>query len=216
MAIFLTIVVVVIVLSILHEKRRREAMQRAAIDMGLEYQAEGTGLAGRLGALPLFDRGRSKRAGNVLSGTIEDLELHLFDYRYTTGSGKNRSTHHQTVAAFSIPGADLPTFRLAPETIFHKIGAAMGMQDIDFDGHPEFSKRYVLSGNDEKSIREIFTPEVVAFLESIPRVHAEASGTWLIVFRTGRRVKVEKLHEFLDEAFTVCNRLTRPVAEATA
>ncbi|MCP3906199.1 MAG: hypothetical protein GY715_21450 [Planctomycetes bacterium] len=214
--VFLVIGVAAFVFAFLGEKKRREGMERAARDMGLEYRQEDRALPGRIGSLPLLTTGRRGHAGNVMSGTIEDLELLLFDYRYTTGSGKNRSTHRQTVAAFRLDGAVLPEFKLRAERFYHKIAGVFGWKDIDFDEHPEFSKQYALSGTDEASVRAMFTPDVITFLESVPRLSAEGHGAWLIVFRPGRRVTAERIHEFLDESFTVCNRLTRAFAETQA
>jgi len=50
----------------------------------------------------------------------------------------------------------LPTFSLRPESFFHKIGAAIGMQDIDFEEHADFSDNFVLTGDDEQLVRQFF------------------------------------------------------------
>ncbi|MEC9473853.1 MAG: hypothetical protein VX584_04130, partial [Actinomycetota bacterium] len=59
----------------------------------------------------------------------------------------------------------LPTFVIRPENLFHKIGSTFGYQDIDFDAHPTFSKRYLLRGPDEEAIRNTFTDEFLSSYE---------------------------------------------------
>jgi len=105
----------------------------------------------------------ASRSKNIAYGRLDDVEVMLFDYAYTTGSGKNRSTHHQTVAFFQSDALDLPEFVARPEGLFDKIGQVFGYQDIDLPMHPEFSRRFILRGADEGRIRDAFTPEVARY-----------------------------------------------------
>lgn len=124
----------------------------------------------------------------------------MFDYRYTVHRGKNSHTYHQTVAAFrDLPNA-LPEFQLRPENLLLRIGAAFGFQDIDFDRHPAFSKRYLLRGPQEAAIRRLFTDAVIETIMDRKPLAIEASGAALIAYRAGRRVKPDALGEFIEEA----------------
>jgi hypothetical protein len=64
------------------------------------------------------------------------------------------------VISFQSSLLSLPEFELRSENMFHKIGKAFGCQDINFESHPEFSKRYLLRGADEEAVRTFFTPEM--------------------------------------------------------
>ena len=64
-----------------------------------------------------------------------------FDYRYTTGSGKNSHTYRQTVVFFRSPEVDLPQFELKPQSFLHGIGKLFGYQDIDFAFPSEVLKK---------------------------------------------------------------------------
>ena len=101
--------VVVVFLVVRHlERRRSEALEQAALRLGLSFQAEGEPPeAHGFSALPLFQRGHSRKLKNVASAGNEQF----FGYSYTVGSGRNSSTHVQTVAAFEI-SRSLPRFEL--------------------------------------------------------------------------------------------------------
>ena len=156
----------------------------------------------------LFKQGRRPRVKNLMHGRIEDLAIFIFDYAYTTGSGKNSNTWNQTVTAIQLTGDRLAEFELRPENLFHKIGSAMGYQDIDLEGHPEFSKKYLLRGSDETAICAAFNDDIVEYLTASKGISAESSGDWLVVYRSRKRVSPDAVSDFLEEAFTVCNRMS--------
>ena len=133
---FAVIATIAIVLSIRHERKRTEALAGIAEQMGLSFDAQGTMPAGAFNQAPLFDIGRSRKTKNVMTGRVEDIQLHLFDYQYTTGSGKHATTHKHTVAAVEVQGFDLPKFHLKPEHFGHKIASVFGFDDIDFSDYP--------------------------------------------------------------------------------
>ncbi len=133
--------------NVYNEKKRREALQRVADELGLTFYRDGDpGLVAELSDLHLFSRGRSKRITNMIHGETEDVVMGVFDYRYTTGSGKNSHTYRQSVAFFRSADLRLPVFEMRPQSFFHGIGKLFGSQDIDFDSHPAFSKAYLLRG----------------------------------------------------------------------
>jgi hypothetical protein len=200
----IALVVLAIIAAVVAEKRRRDALRQLAGELGLEFQEK---LAGPpaidLNPLHLFNVGHTRRTRNALSGRYCNAELTLFDYQYSTGHGRNRHTWRQTVAAFYLPETRLPLFALRPEHVFHKIGSALGYQDIDFDRFPTFSSSYLLRGGDEPAVRELFNDNVLMFFENRTGLCVEGGDDWLIVYRTRRRVKPQQLSSFLDETFAV-------------
>jgi hypothetical protein len=124
----------------------------------------------------------------------------LFDYSYTSGTGKDRRTSEQTVGFFQSDALDLPEFVARPEDLFDKIGQVFGYQDIDLPMHPEFSRRYILRGADEHRIRDFFTPEVARFFEANPGLSVEAKFDRFILYRPGRRLPPEQWRDWLDKA----------------
>jgi len=186
------------------EKKRVEAMQRAAREMGLAFAPKGDDATfGLLSGFHLFSHGHAKKITSLMLGEVSDMEVRIFDYTYTTGSGKNSHTFRQTVIAFRSPKLALPAFSLRPENLFHKIGALFGYQDIDFDTHPQFSKHYLLRGNDEEAIRSTFHDGVLEFFDENRGLCTEGSGPTLIFYRAAQQVEPEAIRSFMEEGFKV-------------
>ena len=208
--VFLGLVAVVAVLGLVgahFERKRTDALRALAAQLGLQFaDRDETGLHAGFGGFQLFQNGRSPAIKNIVYGRLGEAEVMLFDYAYTTGTGKNRRTHHQTVAFFQSDGLDLPEFVARPEGLFDKIGQVFGYHDIDLPMHPDFSRRYILRGADEGRIRDFFRPAVARFFEANPGLSVEAKFDRFILYRPGRRLNAAQWREWLakgQETFAV-------------
>ncbi len=190
------------------EKKRTEAMRQACLRLGFAFSPKGDpALQNEMAAFQLFNQGHSRVLKNLIRGTGSDADIAIFDYRYTTGSGKNQHTRKQTVIGFRSAGLDLPAFSLSPENIMHKIGSVFGYQDIDFENYPGFSKRYLLRGLDETRIRMTFNDRVLRFFEQKHPICTEGLGNQFIFYRSSREVKTGDLNSFIAEGTEVLNTL---------
>lgn len=200
---FVALIVVVLVLARRAEQKRREALRQVAEQLGMEFAEQADELANaEFAQFHLFQQGRNRKAQNLLRGRVgtgHDREL-VFDYCYVTGSGKNRHTHRQSVAAFALGGHGLPDFEFRPENVLHKIGAAFGYQDIDFPDYPGFSSRYLVRGKEEDAVRRLFDGTVLEAFENVRGISVEGGGGWLVIYRASRRLAPDKLADFLEEA----------------
>lgn len=199
----ITISLVVILSFILRaraNKKRTQAFERIAGELGMRFDADATEIQPLLSGFDLFQHGQFRRASRLLIGGEGEDELCVFDYRYTVRGGQNTHTRRQVVAAFRALPAELPEFKLRPEHIFHKIGAAFGYQDIDFDLHPRFSKRYLLRGPQEDRIRSLFSDALIETIMELRPLCIEAAGHTLVLYRPDRRVKTDAIAPFIDEA----------------
>lgn len=181
-------------------KKRAEKFKRAAEQLKLPFFPKGDDLLiARLNQFHLFSKGRSRKIINMLHGESNGVELAIFDYRFTVGHGKNARTHYQSVICFRSPMLCLTPFEMRPKTIFHKIGGLFGHQDINFESHPRFSKKYLLRGEDEARVRELFTPEALSFVESQKKICVEGGGDQLVFYRQSVKIKPEATLEFMQE-----------------
>lgn len=191
------VLAVVIFLVVRHlDRRRSEALEQAALRLGMSFQAKGDALeAHGFSGLPLFQRGHSRKLKNVASRGDE----RFFGYSYTMGSGRNSSTHVQTVAVFPT-SRSLPRFELKPEGFFDRIGSVLGGQDIDFEEDPEFSRACRLKGPDEEAIREAFHAGLRQQLLSEAGWSLEGDGRWLVLYRRSKRIRPDQLADFIESA----------------
>ena len=194
--------------------RRRKEVQETAQLMGFDWFDQAPALAtAPFADFELFTRGHSHAVSNVMRGQIGGQNVLIFDYRYTTGSGKNRSSHSQTVVGIVGGGGKLPDFTLSPESFLDRILEAFGYQDLDFDEDPEFSKCFLLRGKDVERIREVFGPEVREHLLNHRGISVEKRGDSMIVYRWNRLCAPKLLPEFAAEAVRLCaflNSSARP------
>ncbi len=195
-----------IIVAIVHHygKKRTEALEAAAKSMGLDFsRLPESQLLPSLSTFPLFSQGHAKKAINVLSGIADEIGISIFDYRYTTGGGQHQHVHSQTVVVLESSVLDLPPFSLKPQNVIHNIGKAFGYKDIDWDTHPEFSKKYLLRSKDEPTVRQVFTPDILEYYEARPGLSTEAGSNRLIFFRSSKKVKPENLPAFLKDGFHI-------------
>ena len=203
------ILIVVVFISPKYSKKRAKAIESAAISMGFTYEGDGKNLVSQIGKAPvhLFSLGHSKVINNVLRGPGG---ITVFDYQYTTGSGRYSNTQHQTVAVFTYPAASIPTFQLGPEHWYHKVGNVVGFQLIRFESNPTFTKRFLLRGPSESAIRNFFIPALLMYFESLPEKPAwcvEATGPLLLVYNHGHRIKPEMLRDFADSSSNIATQI---------
>ncbi|MFT5302848.1 MAG: hypothetical protein ACI87E_003077 [Mariniblastus sp.] len=190
------------------QKKRREAFEATAESMGLVFFPDGNqDLLTQLGDFKLFNQGRSRKMRNLIQGDSGEVSIAIFDYQYTTGSGKQSHTHVQSVVALQSNEIVCPDFTMRPESMFDRVGSALGFQDIDFDSHPEFSKRFVLKGSNEPAIREFFTQIVLDFFAAQPGISVEAQSGSLFFYRSGKKIKPDEVKDNLGQAYEVFGML---------
>jgi hypothetical protein len=194
------------------EKKRTQDLSTLSATLGMSFVAKsmaGNPLSLSAPALAFFKTGYGQRSRNHLQKTlIDQTQVHVFDYQYTTGSGKSRTVHQITVFAALHEDWRLPAFRLHPEIpIFHNIAKVFGMQDINFPTHPEFSRIYLLRGEQEDPIRRLFERGLLSFFERHPQWCVEAAGSLVILWRQDRRISPREVPGFLAFGQDLCQRL---------
>lgn len=184
-------------------RKRTERFQQVAQDLKLTFIPQ-RDTPNRLQRFHLVSRGDCRgEIRNMIQGKIDDAVMGMFDYHYwiTDSRGENSSTtdYEQSVIYFRSRMLNLPHFDMRPEGLSHKIGSAFGYQDIDFQAHPHFSKKYLLRGDDESRIRDLFNDEVLTLLETQNRISVEAYGDQFILYRAKKRIRPDAVQLFMQE-----------------
>lgn len=187
-----------------YEKVRREALENFAQELSLDFHPLGhPPLLEKIQDFKLFNSGHSRKMTNLILGETDVLNVAIFDYRYTTGSGKNQQTHYQTVVAMEAPDLQIPSFTLRPESLFDWFGSVLGLQDIDFDDHPEFSNAFVLKSENETAVRNFFDRELLDFFAERKGITFEGGPGKFIYFKGGKTTKPEEMRSYLEEGYSV-------------
>jgi hypothetical protein len=193
------------IIGYVQEKKRTEQWQQVAQQLGLPFLGERDDLLARLASMRIFQRGSDRTIRNVVAGEMGPVRITLGDFRYTTGSGKNRRTHLFTVCIVENDALEVPACYLRPERRFlDSLGSLFGGQDIDFEEDEEFSRSFVLQGESEAAVRELFTAEVRAWFCANPvaNLQFEARGNTLAL-HTGRRYPPDEVTQLLQWALEI-------------
>ena len=68
------------------------------------------------------------------------------------------------------------------EKLFDRVMAFTDYKDIDFKMYPDFSKRFLIMGNEESEIRLFFTEDIILFFETHQIYHLESNGEAIVIF----------------------------------
>ena len=178
--------------------RGDEAYRRASATLGMRFFPRDDNIS-QLAPSRLLQRGANRGGRDILVGDRAGGEIVVFAYHYEISSDVGLTNYDQTVAAFRVPGRRLPQFSMRPKDFVDRIKALVGMQDIGFDSHPEFSTRYVLQGGDEGAIRTCFGSWILNLFALEEGWSVEGCGEWLILYRDDVQVSGEDLPRFIEE-----------------
>src|SRR5262249_35485245 len=154
-----------------------------------------------LSSYHLFSQGNPKPILNLLRATAGDLEVQVFDYGFSIGDEENLTQPVQTVIHLRSPELDLPAFSARPRSVLHRIASLFGYQDIAVDGHPSFSKNYVLRGRDEGGVRRLFNDDALSYFGRGSSLFAEGDGQQFVLYRWAKPVDPENIRFFVQEGF---------------
>ena len=110
-----------------------------------------------------FGVGSSRSANYGYEGTFDGARAAGFAYQYTTGSGKNRSTHHYHVAFIRIPGARFPRLDISRENW----GTRTFLSDIEFED-AEFNREWRVKCDQRRFAHDVVHPRVMRWLTTQP------------------------------------------------
>jgi hypothetical protein len=200
-------IVTLAILNAINRKKTEQERTRAlrskaeAMDWEFEPAVEADSIAG-IERFALFDLGHDKQIKNMMYGEVDGARTTMFDYVYTLGV-KRRTTFFQTVVLFEPEGQKFPEFVLRPEGAFDKMFSAFGYQDIDFPQRPEFSRQYILRGEDEPAIRRIFNDDLFSFYESNPGTFTDAGDNQLFIYRTHNRPAPGEIDSYIGTGLQI-------------
>jgi carbonic anhydrase len=192
------------------KRERAESVQAAAERLGWSFRDEVPyDSIPDLGRFELFNKGGSRKIRNVMASPRGDPRVVVFDFSYYVSSGNSGQTIRQTVFYASSDTFRIPSFSLRPENFFHKVAGIFGYQDINFDRRPEFSRMFLLRGEDEPAIRELFEAGAAERFERRPGACAAGMGHELLLWHHGKVVDGEELDAWIRESYELAGSFGR-------
>jgi hypothetical protein len=192
------------------EGQRQKAFAAFCFSRGYQYVPER-----RNATIPyadvvgMFKSGANQGWRDEISGVFNARPFTAFEYQYTTGSGRTRTVLlSRAMIHWRLAGPSLPRFTLVPaSTYLFRIGR--DPKDVDFPEDTAFSKAYVLSGQDQAAIRDLFTPELRAALTAPPGQFVAAQATDVFWWQERRLPSPEGFDEFLNAGTQVVELFAR-------
>ena len=191
------------------KRARTAALRQTASQLGMEFiEKDEWGLRALLRDFELFQKGGRRRITNVMNKNIGLLEekINIFDYQYTISTGKSSATYYQTVFFIQSKELGLPEMLIYPENFFHKIGSLFGMQDIDFEQWPEFSRKFLVQGN-EWGIRRLMNEGLAKFFLIEKKWCVESLGFYLVFYRRKALVKPKSINVLFNKGMRLYEHL---------
>jgi hypothetical protein len=200
-------------LSHLWEKKRRNRVVALSQELGLELNWQLPDDDRRVfSAFPLASKGRQPNAGLTLVADNGTTRIALFDYSFVTGHGKNKRTHHWTVALGRDTRLTGPEFSLEPETWISRVGSLVGYQDIDIAEDPEFSRAFVVRGASPDTIVAFLNGPRRALLLKNPKQQVSQTPGAMIVVRPRQKLDEKHVRPLLAESLALVQALITPEA----
>jgi hypothetical protein len=201
-------VALVIYLGWLYEKKRRERMRALAAQYGWSYLSRDDSPLSDYRGDP-FGSGSERKCKHVMRGSYHDRPSTVFEFEYVTYTTdsqgrRQKNTHRVMVTALGTPAA-LPWVQVTRENVIHKIGHALGFDDIELESE-DFNRRYRVKAQDRKVAYDVLHPRMMELL-----LHTEGPA-WrlengaLLTWSKGR-LNAERVAPLLDFSATVIDNV---------
>ncbi len=159
----------------------RQFMQQFANANGFIFSNAGT-IKGEVGAL--FSIGRDRSISNIISGSFKDRPLRLFNYQYTTGSGKSSNVHYLTVFDLEFK-TTLSRMYLDARQDGEFIADSVQKIELESNEFREHFSLYITPGKQIEAL-QVFTPDLMAELIDLPNKYdIELVGNQIYIYADG-------------------------------
>lgn len=191
-------------------RRRRDELASYAAKREWRFDAEVPGLEDRFGGEP-FGRGSGRRAGNVVEGWYEGRAFVAFDYRHTTGSGDDTTTHRHAVLAVHLGDLrqQVPRLQVEPQGAVGRFFSSLLGNDLSV-GDPDFDRAFQVRTESRELALDILTPDVRALAATFTDRAWRLEGDSLLVFRRGEH-SPDEIDTVLAGAKALLDRIPPPV-----
>ncbi|MGW9684530.1 SulP family inorganic anion transporter [Flagellimonas sp. 2504JD1-5] len=170
--------------------RRQSHLEETAMELGWDYKAEKNIETSFLSDFIFF---KTREIGYLYNHLIDEKDhCSVFDLEFTEGAFVAKEVIKSTVMHIELPQR-FPVFTLDKEGLLERIYKLAGFKDITINNHPDFNRRFFLSGEKTTQIQGLFHDHLILFLESNPYYHIESNGNSLFVLKKERLLSVQEI-----------------------
>ena len=190
------------------EKKRTEEFVQIASDLQMSFSNKvDRSFLNRLKPFKRFRIRPHRTSRNMLYENKNDVQMVFFEcYNQNRTGGSHVSGRNvmEGIFYFSSSSLKIPSFTLhEAEELQQVFLGAFGVKDINFENHPVFSKKYLLTSDDETAVRRLFSDELASFLEKLNGINIEGCDNQLIVYRPTIRIETSKFKQLKQEAVQI-------------
>jgi len=169
--------------------KRQSQLKLTAKEYGWEYRAQKNTKTKFLSDFIFF---KTREISYLYNRLIDKKEnCSVFDLEFTEGAFVAKEVIKSTVMHLELPGK-FPVFTLDKEGLLERIYKLAGFKDIALENHPDFNRRFFLSGEKTHEIQDLFHDDLILFLESNPYYHIESNGHSLMILKKERLLSVKE------------------------
>ena len=183
--------------------QRQKRLRNLATEKDYQYSSQSDWNTTHLKKFHFFEIRSIERKYNCLKGSFENLKIswEISDVNFNEGQAFTAETFNTTIMVLKL-NKKIPVFSMEEEgvlgKIFDRVMAFTGYKDIDFDMYPDFSKKFLLMGDNESEIRSFFTDEIIRFFENRQIYHLESNGESIIIFDKIKLARTDETIAFID------------------
>ncbi len=183
--------------------QRQKRLRNLATEKDYLYSSKVDWNTNYLKRFHFFEIRPIERKYNCLKGNFDEIDVswEIADVTYNEGQAFTAETFNTTLMVLKL-NKKIPVFTLEKEGVleklFDRVMAFTGYKDIDFEMYPDFSKKFLLMGNNESEVRSFFTDEVIRFFENKQIFHLESNGESLIIFDKIKLARTDETIAFID------------------
>jgi len=183
--------------------KRQEQLKASAKELHWSYAAQKNTKTRFLQDFIFFRTRQIPYLYNILSD--KDSKYKVFDVEFTEGAFIAREVVKTTVMHIQL-NKKIPVFTLDKEGgLLDFIYGLAGFKNLHVENHPDFNKRFYLSGENERKVRELFLDELVLFFESNPYYHVESNGSTLLITKKERLLSVQEIKALISYGKRLCS-----------
>jgi len=181
---------------------RQTRLQNLANENDYQYANQVDWNTSYLKKFHFFEIRPIEHKSNCLKGAFKDFDVpwEIADVTYSESATFTAETFNTTLMVLKLP-KKIPIFTMEKEGVLNKIvdrvRSYTGYKDVDFEMYPEFSKKFLILGNNESEIRSFFTDEIIRFFESHQIYHLESNGEALVIFDKIKLARTDETIAFI-------------------